>query len=180
VQCDFSVTTRDRSSITFVNPRRIFLGKADDVPNSHLPVLLFRGVLEPHSTDKAQRFRKAFEKNGWTGLWTDTIYDYVHFHSNAHEVLGIAEGKVTVKLGGKEGRNFRLKAGDMLVLPAGVGHRRIGDDAGLKVIGAYPPGQSHYNMKREGRAVPKVPLPQADPFYGEAGPLLRLWTQTSN
>ena len=35
------------------------------------------------------------------GIWTDTIYDYTHFHSNAHEVLGIAEGKVTLRVGGE-------------------------------------------------------------------------------
>jgi uncharacterized protein YjlB len=97
-------------------------------------VLIFRGVLAPQASKKALRFRHAFQKSGWTGLWSDTIYDYTHFHSNAHEVLGIAEGKVTLKLGGEEGRLFRLKAGDMLVLPAGVGHRRVGGDEGLKVL----------------------------------------------
>ena len=30
---------------------------------------------------------------------------------------------MTVLLGGEAGRQFRLKAGDMLVIPAGVGHR---------------------------------------------------------
>jgi uncharacterized protein YjlB len=156
-------------------PSKFYFEKGSDVPNSNLPVLLFRGILAPHAAGKGPRFRQAFKKNGWTGLWTDTIYDYTHFHSNAHEVLGIAEGRVTVKLGGEDGRRFRLKAGDMLVLPAGIGHRRVGDDDGLKVIGAYPPGQSHFNMKRKGRAIPKVPLPPTDPFYGEGGPLIRLW-----
>jgi uncharacterized protein YjlB len=132
-------------------------------------------VLAPHSAAKANAFRERFKAAGWTGLWTDTIYDYTHFHSNAHEVLGIAEGKVTLKLGGEEGSVFRLKAGDMLVLPAGVGHRRLGGDADLKVIGAYPRGQSHYDMKRRGRAVPKVALPSADPFYGKDGPLIQAW-----
>jgi len=70
---------------------------------------------------------------------------------------------------------FRLKAGDMLVLPAGVGHRRVGDDSGLKVIGAYPRGQSHYDMKRKGRRVPNVALLSTDPFYGADGPLMRAW-----
>jgi uncharacterized protein YjlB len=65
----------------------------------------------------------AFEKSGWVGVWTDPIYDYTHFHSNAHEVLGIAEGNVTLRLGGEDGRMVRLNPGDMLVLPAGVGHR---------------------------------------------------------
>src|SRR4051812_27559200 len=97
-------------------PRKLYFAKGSDVPNNTLPALLFRGILAPSAAGKGQRFRQAFKKNRWTGLWTDTIYDYTHFHSNAHEVLGIAEGKVTVRLGGEDGRLFRLKAGDMLVL----------------------------------------------------------------
>lgn len=157
------------------SPGSIYFPRASDVPNSDLPVLLFRGALAPNSSGKADEFRKRFRENGWSGIWTDTIYDYTHFHSNAHEVLGIAEGNVAIRLGGDEGRLFRLKAGDMLVLPAGVGHRRVGDDDGLKVIGAYPRGQSYFDMKRKGRAVPKVPLPKTDPFFGDDGPLVRIW-----
>ena len=156
--------------------REIHFGKATDVPNSTLPVLLYRAVLPPKSAAKADAFREHFKGAGWTGIWTDTIYDYTHFHSNAHEALGIAEGTVTLRLGGEEGSLFRLKAGDMLVLPAGVGHRRVGGDDGLKVIGAYPRGQSHFDMKRRGRAVPRVPLPSEDPFYGTDGPLIKAWS----
>ncbi len=75
----------------------IYFEKAADVPNSKLPVLLYRGVLPSH-TAKAETFRERFKGAGWTGIRTDTIYDYTHFHSNAHEVLGIAEGKVTLRL----------------------------------------------------------------------------------
>jgi len=108
------------------------------------------------------------------GIWTDTIYDYRHFHSTAHEVLGIAEGTVTLRLGGDQGSLVRLKAGDMLVLPAGVGHRRVSAND-VKVIGAYPRGQSHYDMKRAGRSVPEVAVPLSDPFYGIDGPLAAEW-----
>lgn len=164
------------SKLTFMGRvRQIHFAVAEDVPNNTLPVLLYRGVLASNAAEKAKRFREQFRKNGWAGLWTDTIYDYTHFHSNAHEVLGIAEGKVSIRLGGVNGSLFRLRAGDMLVLPAGMGHRRVGGDDGLKVIGAYPRGQSHYDMKRKGRRVPKVALPSADPFYGEEGPLIRAW-----
>src|SRR5262245_733437 len=104
-------------------PQKIYFERGSDVPNSNLPVLLFRGILAPQATAKANTFREAFRKNGWSGVWTDSIYDYTHFHSNAHEVLGIAEGQVSILLGGEDGRVFRLKAGDMIVLPAGVGHR---------------------------------------------------------
>jgi uncharacterized protein YjlB len=155
--------------------RKIHFEKAVDVPNSPLPVLLYRGVLAPHTANKADTFRARFKKSGWAGIWTDTIYDYTHFHSNAHEVLGIAEGKVTLRLGGEQGSILRLKAGDMLVLPAGIGHRRVGDDEGLKVIGACPRGQSHFDMKRKGRTTRKVLLPSEDPFYGPDGPLIRAW-----
>jgi uncharacterized protein YjlB len=85
---------------------------------------------------------------------------------------------VTLRLGGDEGLLFRLKAGDMLVLPAGVGHCRLGQNDGLKVVGAYPRGQSHYDMKRRGRAVPRVAVPSADPFYGADGPLIKAWQTT--
>jgi len=140
-------------------------------------VVLIRSARAANASAKARRFREAFRRNGWTGVWTDTIYDYTHFHSNAHEVLGIAEGSVTVLLGGEAGRRIRLKAGDMLAIPAGVGHRRLGDDTGLKVIGAYPPGQSQFDMKRKGRAAPRVNLPDTDPFFGPGGPLTRCWTK---
>ena len=155
--------------------RQIQCDKAADVPNSALPVLLYRSVLASHVVGKARAFRQCFQANGWTGIWTDTIYDYTHFHSNAHEVLGIAEGKVTLRLGGDDGSLVRLKPGDMLVLPAGVGHRRVsGND--VKAIGAYPRGQSHYDVKRQGHTTPKVPLPLTDPFYGPDGPLTTAWS----
>src|SRR5215813_10936002 len=97
--------------------RKIHFDKAADVPNSGLPVVVYRGVLPSHAPNKAQTFRERFKRAGWTGIWTDTIYDYTHFHCNAHEVLGIAEGKVTLRLGGEDGSMFRLRAGDMFVLP---------------------------------------------------------------
>jgi uncharacterized protein YjlB len=157
--------------------RRLYFEKASDVPNSSLPVILVRSALPPNTSAKEWGFREAFKRNGWTGLWTDTIYDYTHFHSNAHEVLAIAEGKVSLRLGGAEGSLVRLRADDMIVIPAGVGHRRVGPDEGLKVIGAYPPGQSHFDMKRQARAIPKVTLPRADAFYGSDGLLIRCWTE---
>jgi uncharacterized protein YjlB len=157
------------------SPRLMYFGKSSDVPNSGLPVLIYRAVLASATGGKAERFRERFRKSGWTGLWIDTVYDYTHFHSNAHEVLGIAEGKVSIRLGGDRGRLLRLKAGDMLVIPAGVGHKRIGDDDGLKVIGAYPRGQSKFDIKRTGHREPHVRLPKTDPFYGEDGPLVGLW-----
>ena len=44
--------------------RKIYFGKASDVPNSTLAVLLYSAVL--HS----KAFRERFKSAGWKGIWT--------------------------------------------------------------------------------------------------------------
>ena len=156
-----------------------------EIPNNRqLPVVLYRNVLNKFLPHKADKFEGVFRANGWRGTWRDSIYPYCHFHSNAHEVLGIARGHVAVELGGAGGRTVRLNAGDLVLLPAGVGHRRVRGSANLLVVGAYPAGQQHYNIcksLRECRSANKriaaVALPQSDPFFGPLGPLKKIWRQ---
>src|SRR5262245_32148079 len=93
---------------------------ADDggIPNSALPVLVYRGALA--SEAGAAAHEDLFAGNGWLGAWRDGIYPFHHFHSTAHEVLGIAAGTANVVLGGAQGSRFELTAGDVVVLPAGT------------------------------------------------------------
>jgi len=99
-----------------------------------------------------------------------------------HEVLGIARGQLKVEFGGAKGKALTLKAGDVAVLPAGTGHRRLSPSRDLLVVGAYP-GQGKYDEPRpdevdhvKARAsIAKVRCPRADPLYGRDGPLLSLW-----
>jgi uncharacterized protein YjlB len=83
-----------------------------------------------------------FERNGWTGAWTNGIYRDHHYHSNAREVLGIVAGRVRVELGGEGGQTVELATGDVVVIPAGVAHKNEGASPVLLVVGAYPRGQS--------------------------------------
>jgi uncharacterized protein YjlB len=42
----------------------------------------------------------------------DGIYPFHHFHSTAHEVLGIVAGSAVVVLGGPSGRCFQVHRGE--------------------------------------------------------------------
>lgn len=162
-------------------PQTIVLQPGETMPNSRLPVLVYRGVLAEHDTNKAGGFDALFERNGWVGIWRNGVYDYDHFHSNAHEVLGVARGSAELQIGGETGKRLRVEAGDALLLPAGTGHCRISKSENFVVIGAYPPGQERYDIcrKRDPEAemrIAKTKLPATDPVTGNAGGLLELWS----
>lgn len=159
---------------------------ADDglIPNNaKLPLVLYRPALAPKglSSEPERAFEALFGSNGWRGAWVDGIYDFDHYHSTAHEVLGIAKGTARVQFGGPEGPVLDLTAGDAVVIPAGVGHCLIeGED--LVVVGAYPDGQdwdlcraSTSDRTKALENIPWVPLPNLDPVFGPEGPVLALW-----
>ena len=155
------------------------------VPNNSLPLVVYRGALE-ESGDRATACERMFDRNGWPGAWRNGIYGHHHYHSTAHEVLGIAAGHARVRLGGESGTTVELRAGDVVVIPAGVAHKRETASPDLLVIGSYPCGQSPDICRAEPRAHDKaqqriatVPLPAADPVTGSAEPLLACWTRSS-
>lgn len=154
----------------------------DRVPNSRLPMVVRQGAVTPESGDPAAPFERLFSKNGWTNAWRDGIYDYHHYHSTAHEVLGIAAGSATVQFGGEDGETLGLTAGDVVIIPAGVAHARIKQIDDLLVVGAYAEGRD-WDIIRDDpgqlavarRNIAAVPLPSADPVDGGTGPLMKLW-----
>lgn len=150
------------------------------IPNNReLPVVLYPGAL----ADSADGTEAAFNRNGWRNSWTNGVFPYHHYHSNAHEVLGVVRGSAVVRLGGERGETVELHKGDVVVLPAGTGHKRLSASDNFLIAGAYPRGMS-YNVctgaagerPRVLEEIRRVPLPDSDPVFGVDGPLLRLWT----
>src|SRR6476659_1862913 len=91
------------------------------IPNSKLPLLVYTEAVPPEG-DAARAMERIFEANGWGRGWRNGVYDFHHFHSKAHEVLGIAKGSVTVQFGGEGGPVIPLATGDVVAIPAGVAH----------------------------------------------------------
>ena len=152
--------------------------------NPLLPFIIYRSAVRLLTAyDPAAIFEELFAKHKWSDSWRDGVYDFLHFHTRTHEVLGIARGSATIEFGGSKGRTIAVKAGDVIVLPAGTGHRRKSASRNLLVVGAYPENGGEYDEPRpheiDGEkaraAIEKVPLPTQDPVYGAKGPLRTVW-----
>ncbi|MGE6608334.1 cupin [Halomonas sp. NPDC076908] len=153
-------------------------------PNSPLPVLIYRRVIDISDAEKAaEKFEAMFNRHGWIPAWRYHLYDFDHFHSTAHEALGIFRGQALAKLGGPNGSDLMLYTGDVLVLPAGVVHASLEASDDFCMVGAYPPGQ-HPEIERGDPAqlaaaqarVASVVIPKEAPVGGS---LTSLWRQGS-
>jgi uncharacterized protein YjlB len=149
------------------------------IPNSRLPLLVYREAVPAD----AARIERLFAANGWPPAWRNGVHPFHHFHSTAHEVLGVARGEASVLFGGPGGTVLTVQAGDVVVVPAGVAHCNQRQSNDLLIVGAYPDNSEGPDLRR-GRpdehdaarqAVGVVPLPTADPVTGVDGALPRLW-----
>ena len=152
------------------------------VPNNpDLPLVVYRGVLDT-GRDAAAKCERLFAGNGWSGGWRGGVYPYHHYHTTAHEALGVVAGSARVRLGGEAGALVDIAAGDVVVIPAGVAHKGEAASPDLVIVGAYPEGRGP-DLQVAGKGdreaalanIARVPRPAADPVCGPAGPLVARW-----
>jgi uncharacterized protein YjlB len=158
-----------------------FSGDAHVPNNPVLPLIVYRAAIET-GPGAAAACEALFAGNDWSGAWRNGIFAHHHYHSTAHEVLGITAGTVRVRLGGEGGESVELRAGDVVVIPAGVAHKNEGASPDVMVVGAYPGGKSPdmrspaaHQRDQALRNIAAVPLPVCDPVYGRSGPLIERW-----
>lgn len=159
------------------------LAESGAIPNNpRRPLLLYRQAFSLTEDDMVVVIEAVFARNEWPPAWRDSVYTFHHYHSTAHEVLGVYRGEATIQFGGDEGITVTVTAGDAVVIPAGVAHKRLASSADFALVGAYPHGQDwdmNYGSPQErpaaDRNIARVPDPSADPIYGPDGPLVIHW-----
>ena len=150
--------------------------------NGLLPLLVYRQAFPFLDESSPGTVREVLETNSWKDSWINGIYDYHHYHSTAHEVMVMLSGSARVQFGGPNGIALTVEKGDVVIIPAGVVHKKMDDADGFSCMGAYPQGQQYdMNYGRKGERpktdenIKEVPLPENDPLYGNDGPLVKNW-----
>jgi len=157
------------------------LEAGEGLPNNRWPLVVYRGALSGAQCS-ALGCAGLFRGNGWQGTWVNGVFAYWHYHMHAHEVLGVIGGGAEVGFGGDGGVVAAVSAGDVVVIPAGVGHKRMSQQAGFRVVGGYPPGQDgavtdagEVALDAAIEATAVVPVPATDPVWGAGRGLPEIW-----
>jgi uncharacterized protein YjlB len=156
-----------------------------DIPNNaRLPLLVYPGAVRLDVDDPASVFERLFASNDWVGCWRNGIFPFHHYHSTSHEVVGIYSGSAVAQLGGESGVRLTLNPGDVVIIPAGVGHKKLSSSASFGVVGAYPSGQQpdicradQRSCRQAAERAARVFIPASDPVHGPGGPMSDYWPQ---
>ncbi|KAH6673586.1 hypothetical protein B0J14DRAFT_512181 [Halenospora varia] len=167
-----------------LNPVSSLRVSRHQIPNTSIqnkPLLIYHSCLPASAT--ASSIESHLKDVGVvTPEWRYTMYSRTHFHSTTHEVLCISGGNAKLCFGGEEnpGRvEAKVQKGDMIIVPAGVGHRLLDDfDSGFEMVGGYPKGKQWdmcYGAEGEEEKVKSIGQLGwfgKDPLYGDEGPAI--------
>ncbi|MDB4902259.1 MAG: Cupin 2 conserved barrel domain protein [Mucilaginibacter sp.] len=152
------------------------------IPNSKYPLIIYHNAFTERGPEGAAWLENKFAQNNWSNSWRNGVYLFHHYHSISHEVLGIFNGSALLHLGGEQGKKIKVQAGDIIVIPAGVGHKNLGDENDFGVVGAYPGGHSWDLLKglpgerpQADKNISAVQFPSTDPLFGKNDGLIKIW-----
>jgi len=178
----FTLFNKKTMADELVKPEMLHFKDDGIIPNSKYPLLHYQKAFAEIGSNGASWLEQHFAKYNWTNSWRNGVYSFHHYHSTSHEVLGIYNGSALLFLGGEKGQKVHVEAGDIIVIPAGVGHKNLGSSNDFGVVGAYPDGRSWDIMRGEPGDRPKaderiaaLPVPGFDPYLGKTDGLVKLW-----
>jgi uncharacterized protein YjlB len=152
------------------------------IPNSKYPLLLYRNAFSERGAAGAAWLENRLAANNWSNSWRNGVYPFHHYHSTSHEVLCIYSGSALLHIGGENGERVEVRAGDIIVIPAGVGHKNLASSGGFGVVGAYHDGRAPDLLRGEAGERPQsdkniaaLPIPDFDPLQGKIGGLSEIW-----
>ncbi|GLB06291.1 hypothetical protein AtubIFM57258_001588 [Aspergillus tubingensis] len=159
------------------------------IPNTSIqskPLMIYHKAFNASANDLAAHLEEIGEVRP---QWVYSMYSQTHFHSTTHEVLGVVSGRARLCFGGEanpERFEPTVEKGDLIIVPAGVGHRlleELGSDQGdpFQMVGAYPPQKQWdmcYGDSREedkvSRNIHALSWFHSDPLCGQDGPVLHV------
>lgn len=157
------------------------------IPNTSIqskPLMIYHAAFDATPSELTKHLEEIGEV---IPQWLYGMYPQTHFHTTTHEVLGVVSGRASLCFGG-EGNPGRfeptVERGDMIIVPAGVGHRLLNElgtsEERFKMVGAYPQ-QKHWDMcyGREGeeekvKEIANLGWFHQDPLFGADGPALHV------
>lgn len=162
-------------------PRTKIFNPDGGIPNSRLPLVFWKDRLPLAARDGAKA-QAMFRENGWQGTWVYTVFPFWHFHTQGHEALACVSGLARIGFGGDQGIEVDVVQGDVCVIPAGVGHKKLSASADFLMAGCYPPRQEG-NIVRPGdldqariaHEIESLSLPSTDPISGNADGVVAIW-----
>lgn len=177
----YSNTTKEVNTLTpnhNIQIETISCDSDNSIPNNaKYALLLYKNVIKQKESPL-----DILSKNNWSNAWRGGIFPIHHYHSNTHEVLIVVSGKATVQLGGELGPHVDIQQGDVIIIPAGFGHKLVHSHHDFAVIGAYPNGNDYDFCTGKSDEWPQnleniknTSLPDTDPIYGKGGPLYQHW-----
>ena len=179
-----SPEVQDRAAcVKQVEPQTQSFVDDGSIPNNPtLPLMIYKQVVSLSGDDPAEIFEALFDANDWPPIWRNGIEPYHHYHSMSHEVVGIYSGSANTLFGGEHGTEIVIEAGDVVLIPAGTGHKCLSRSDDLGIVGAYPAGcvvDVRRGQKHERPAclerIASLSVPPRDPIYGKSGPMFDLW-----
>ncbi|MES2454778.1 MAG: hypothetical protein V4594_04525 [Bacteroidota bacterium] len=168
-----------------MEPSFEIINLSDDgtIPNSKYPVIVYHHAFTMEGKPAADFLEARFSENSWSNAFRWKVYDFHHYHTNTHEVLGVYAGNALLQLGGPQGEKLHVRLGDVILLPAGTGHISLSHSDDFAVVGAYPGSAEPDLVKLDDErpagvrdTVDSVPVPEHDPLYGDIpGGMVSSW-----